>query len=127
MDKSSIPCNLCGSEKRRFLFNKHGIEIVECENCGLAYVYPPISDNKVRKLYAEKEWNPTTGNVTDKSSKVRVAIFRMLKPDGKLRDIGCGYGRFLKEASFVYKTTGIDISPSKVKFGRENLHQDILY
>jgi ubiquinone/menaquinone biosynthesis C-methylase UbiE len=123
---SDMGCNLCGSSRKRVLFSKNGIAIAKCEECGLLYVYPSISDDKVRKLYAKKEWKPPEIYTEDYSSKNRVAILKMLEPAGKLLDVGCGYGRFLGEASKIYETSGIDISSAKVKFGRENLHLNII-
>ena len=121
--KQRIMCSLCGLKKSQFLFQKNGMEIIRCKNCGFVFAQPSLILSEIVGLYAQNEKQKRELYEDAKQNKIRVKIFRRLKSKGNLLDIGCGYGSFLKEASTVYKCIGVDISPSEVKFAGQKLRQ----
>src|SRR4030042_4720234 len=102
-----IKCNLCGMDKYIPVWEEDGLTIVRCRNCKLMYVNPRseteanedfFKDSFIKANYLhEKErilW--------ETSRKTRhVKLLQKLETEGykgKLLDIGCGLGYFLKTA-----------------------------
>ena len=93
-----------------------GVTLLFCENCGLLYFYPLISasDGLYSKLqsfgwyYLKYKW------------EFREAL-RDLHPAGRLLEIGCGSGEFIRMAAREgFKAEGIELNREAVKAAESN-------
>lgn len=131
-----VKCGLCGQDKTQLIYIERGFNIVECVYCGLVYVNPRFSYNlyrsktnlNYRELVSETlevsgQQKSLNKNVNDIDrdfyikSRLKEAISnlnrieRFGKKLGKLLDVGCGEGFFLKAAKDRgWEVTGIEIS-----------------
>lgn len=122
-------CNLCGGEDfiflRKVTISPMGGEsnLVKCKGCGLACLNPRYNEEDERKFYSS-EYFGREG--IEAWSTERVSIFKhnlkMLsthKKSGKLLDLGCGMGQFLKIArDDGWDVMGIDISVLAAEYAR---------
>lgn len=144
--KNEVPCNLCGSEERHFLFEAkdrmHGYEgiftYVRCKKCGLVYMNPQISPGGVRQLYPPdygphqtKEANRLPDGHAQKRSTPKKAfvasVCKKLPRHAQILDIGCGNGSFLNEVKVFVgcRVQGVDISAPAAKTARDNYGLDV--
>lgn len=122
-------CNLCGGEDfiflKKVMISPMGGEsnLVKCKGCGLTCLNPRYNEEDERKFYAS-EYFGREG--IEAWSAARVSIFKynlkMLntyKKGGKLLDLGCGMGQFLKIArDDGWDVMGIDISMPAAEYAR---------
>lgn len=117
-------CNICGCTKSQAIFNEDGIDILRCLHCDHVY-----SSFKADSHY-DKYWGDEVGE-GDHSywSKARARMhqdfFRkfLAEGSGRLLDMGCGLGFFLKaiEPYSKWETYGREISPAAVRYARDTL------
>ena len=122
-------CNLCGGEDfvflRKVVMSPMGGEsnLVKCKGCGLACLDPRYDEEDERKFYAS-EYFGREG--VEAWSVARLGVFKynlkMLntyKKGGKLLDLGCGMGQFLKIArDDGWDVMGVDISMPAAEYAR---------
>jgi len=139
VDFEYVKCNLCGENKSELLFKAKDrfagedslrsppdeFNIVRCCNCGLVYLNPRPTTESIPSYYP-KEYGVKISKLT--SVKFRLShIYRRLfggdlyslgsLPEGRVLDIGCGSGFFLRRlADEEWETHGVDSSP--VAIGR---------
>jgi 2-polyprenyl-3-methyl-5-hydroxy-6-metoxy-1,4-benzoquinol methylase len=122
-----IPCDVCGSPNPRFILNSTGLDgpLVECVNCGLRYVGARRSaltfgnstaeetaarvraaNQNFRYLRLEEEHRLAMLN-----AKWRLDLIRRIKPSGKLLEIGCARGDFLRVARERFDVCGVEPNP----------------
>lgn len=117
-----ILCNLCGAEKHLELFRKRGWRIVRCLNCGLVFVNPrPISED-LRGIYNPQKQDKL---VPDQDAYLRKHVERpkryleivlRYKSCGRILDVGCNVGSFLKAAKERgFQVVGVEISQQAVQ------------
>lgn len=131
------PCNLCGSSARRLLFRKDGFDLVECGECGLAFVANPPSDAEVAGFYdGAGDYHSELLDPRDPGFQRMRGIARkhlkvLLKsvPDPqrlKLLDIGCSNGLFLAKARAAgFSVRGVELSPMTAEFARSHFALDV--
>jgi len=122
-------CPLCNSNDFNFLFRERGnIGIVECRNCNLIYVNPRIKSlekiywgdpekyfEEARFIFLDKKPHHRDRNYIEELKQIKKHKF-----PGKLLDIGCNMGFFLRKAKEMgYDSYGIDPSPSLTQLGRK--------
>ncbi|WP_262694973.1 class I SAM-dependent methyltransferase [Kordiimonas aquimaris] len=108
------------------------IEIVACKNCGFAHVIPIPAAEAVEAFYQEDfyqteksryleearedfEWKATEFNL-----RVKIANSLLGRGAGRVLDIGCGPGDFLKVAQDAgWDAVGIEPSPIAAKYAKE--------
>lgn len=129
-------CNLCGADSAeplyigqdRLLKHAGSFPIVRCRQCGLVYQNPQpdnlaaLYDDEYLPVHEDEgEWKP----FLDRFRKVKPArvggrsglYFAALKQavttfDGRMLDIGCGTGNFIKAMSRLgFQVDGVEISP----------------
>jgi len=146
-DKDSlirVSCNLCGRNKTKFITTRpDGLKVVECLNCGLAYLNPRPRGGVIFGLYDENYYQGRTqlksyDNYIEETLKSledgtnagfqiikRIATYKELK-DSRLLDIGCACGAFLVIArSWKAKVEGLEISNFSAEWGRESFGLEI--
>lgn len=130
-----IPCDNCGSDQFSTLCDWNQLsKVVQCRYCGLQLVNPIPNKKFLDQLYQQEgEEHPYYQNYiqerTDRKSSYNKQYHRRLKliekyskGKGKLLDIGCGGGFFLKAAEERgWDPHGIDIVPGFAKFARDEL------
>lgn len=137
MEGFSDQCNLCGSSRAR-LIKEDSYEgyfprrIVECVECGLAYVNPQPSMQQLENFYSGKHYveipEVPDENVAEYEgdqrivyrSKRRVQKIKKYRRSGNLLDCGVNDGTFIKHAKEAgYQAYGLEISPAMAVFAQK--------
>jgi 2-polyprenyl-3-methyl-5-hydroxy-6-metoxy-1,4-benzoquinol methylase len=137
-------CPVCNAiEYKPFLVCKDNtvsretFRIVQCVSCGFKYTNPRPEENKLGEYYKSEEYvshsNTKKGFINSVYQLVRkYTLLKKLQlisgyyKTGKILDIGCGTGEFLKvfkDAS--WKTMGIEPSSDARKMAIENYNLDV--
>ena len=115
-----IPCPLCKGTAREVIFTKKGFDLVRCGSCNLAYLGKPPTPDELQKLYSfEAGYQSNFANATSsevrfhtKAARLSYAALSQHRSGGKLLDVGCSAGFFLKEAqAHGWETHGLEYSP----------------
>jgi len=102
MELEYVPCNLCGGNDLKFLYKKPDttlfvsdieFSVVRCRSCGLAFVNPRPTPDSIRVFYPKKYYKGIPSHYERYETEAR--YLEDLKP-GKVLDIGCASGAFLK-------------------------------
>ena len=123
-------CPLCDANEYTLLIEHHLWRLVQCAQCGLAYL-PEIPRHKM--IEHEQDWNEsfsrerrrrwlsnpwmrawTMALMFLKPSRERRAMRRIVRfvPPGRLLDVGCGDGRLAGVAFRCgFEPLGIELSP----------------
>ncbi|MHC4600938.1 MAG: class I SAM-dependent methyltransferase [Planctomycetota bacterium] len=122
-ERTHVPCDLCGADDPAELFIKKGFPHVRCRRCGLVYVTPrlPRIEEQQTGFYEDLicitqgfdamealEFSPQRL----RKKRKEAASYLPFRKTGRLLDIGCGLGGFLKAASEEgWKPEGVEIVP----------------
>lgn len=141
-------CNLCGSDKFTLYLRKKGVvtgkilDIVKCENCGLVFVNPRLTEKENLDLY-NKDYFTGKGfdesvdyvhlienkNEEEKSPAIinKICLFKP-KKSIKILDIGCGTGSFVKtlENKGYNNVTGLEFSSFAGGYAKKHCHSKII-
>jgi len=124
-----IKCNLCQSDDTKKLYVKDSFNIVRCRKCGLVYVNPRPTLEELKELYKEKDAHIDPAREKDlfmHRFKRIIKTIERFKKKGKLLDIGCSYGYFLKLAQgYGWETYGIEISDYVSHYCRQKLNLNV--
>jgi hypothetical protein len=146
----SVPCDCCGSEKKRPLWPEHSKNIVRCLSCGFVYVTPRPSKEEIYLAYAAAPlWGqtdvdrPREDKVFDNSSMLRVwehdqphrfrkraegildEIERYIAR-GRLLDVGSSTGLQLVVArDRGWDVAGVEICRAAAEFTRQELDLEV--
>ena len=118
-----VPCNLCGKndysivfeateipEKRHISFSETYSaasfevcqdQVVKCNNCGLVYINPRVKSNQIVEGYSEAVDENYVSQAETRALTFRHGlgtIERLAGGKGKILDVGCAGGLFVKEA-----------------------------
>ncbi len=137
----TISCNLCGSSETVQVYQNlpdyylntpcvH-VTLVRCSNCGLIYQNPRPTPEEIGKYYegdyppfAAQSFTRKSGWLREKAlqygQKKRIRYVTHVKQGGKLLDIGCATGAFLKslKASRSFDPHGVEINPLAAELAR---------
>jgi SAM-dependent methyltransferase len=120
----STRCLLCGALQHRPLFNEHGIDILQC--CGCHHVFSSFEANP----HYDGFWGEEVGEGdhfywSKARNRMHQDFFKrfLVGHSGRLFDVGCGLGFFLKamEPHANWEAYGCEISPAAVRYARETL------
>ena len=113
-------CILCHSSDFRIIHQKEQWQYLRCQECGLVSLYPKPSPQALIKDYQDylpvqaedvAMWEMMMKPVVDRSADLIESKAKTGR--GRLLDIGCGYGFFLREMqSRGWQVEGIEISGS---------------
>ncbi|MEM7170596.1 MAG: class I SAM-dependent methyltransferase [Pseudomonadota bacterium] len=103
-------CPLCGAGGTESkIYKKDPFKVVCCEECAVWYLSPRLTESRIEQLYLEDSYfESSDGGYEDYSSQeeslrrtFRGLLNRMHTlgmTGGRLLEVGCGYGYFLREA-----------------------------
>jgi 2-polyprenyl-3-methyl-5-hydroxy-6-metoxy-1,4-benzoquinol methylase len=135
---SYVECPICGTEVKKdgFIeaykspFNNQKYELYECPECELQW-WEPLK--MVPEFYENEVFDPYVSfheGIRSRMGKNHEAFFSFFPKDikGKLLDIGCGDGIFLKEAKKQgFEVWGIDFDRKSVKVVKKTLRVNTIY
>ena len=122
-------CLLCGSKGRDTLFRKHGFSFHRCTECGFVYADPQVRDEALMQEYEGSSANDlwidvllSDANHAYDHDKFAAGV-RLLESvtggPGKVLDIGCSIGHFLKIARDMgWDSLGMEVNKRAVEHAR---------
>ena len=132
-----IICPVCDSKNCQGKYEKWGYKIFRCFSCTHVFVDAKITEKRVGKLY-KKTYFKRGGKYHKKQSgenmsldtqtpnyKNRIKLLQRFKDKGKLLDVGCAEGFFLKTAEKIYDVEGIEISKYASVYAKKNLKLNV--
>jgi SAM-dependent methyltransferase len=137
-----IECLLCRSIKPAdTMFVKDPFRIVKCASCNLVYTLPRLPSNIIWDMYQEDYWQseaPRHFGYSDylsdrernlRTFRQRYEVIRRFKPEpGRVLDIGCAAGFFLKVMHEEgWNPVGIEPSESMAQYAREEFDLQEVY
>ncbi len=130
-----VPCNICQSSKTTLFLKVNRFNLLRCCNCGLVYLNPRPPEEAIKRFYLKdylREGMEIRGKSVEyteylKNEDLRfsLAIKRLkrmekFKIPGRLLDVGCATGIFLKAArERGWETWGVEINPVMAEYGRK--------
>jgi SAM-dependent methyltransferase len=121
-------CPACGrSAPQRYLYSKHGCDIFKCEECGLGRSETAQFDpaRYYTKDYFSGQHADGYGDYLGSEPVLRrefarvVDVIRRYCAGGRLIELGCAYGFFLKEAKRYFDVAGIELAEDAVAHARQ--------
>jgi len=144
-----IACDLCGADDPRTVLESASLDgpLVQCRNCGLQYVGwrrsqltfgsgsgapSDVADRvqeanfNLRNLRLEEEHRLALLN-----ARWRLDLIRQFRPPGmagKLLEVGCARGDFLRVAREVFEVYGVEPNPGLAECAAEvaPIHRDVI-
>jgi 2-polyprenyl-3-methyl-5-hydroxy-6-metoxy-1,4-benzoquinol methylase len=123
----TMTCLMCGGHRHRRVFEEFGTDIVRCRDCG--HVFSSFRSDPHYDGYWGDEV-PEADHFywkTARSSMYRNFLRKFIAGrSGRLLDMGCGLGFFVKTMTSypAWETYGCEISSAAVRYARERLHLD---
>lgn len=134
-DLETIACPLCGSASFSAFAEEWSLQIVRCSDCGLSYINPRVRESQkhyqiVDDAFIQDKYGDIIAgkklHTRDKNYTEHVRILKKYKPEGKLLDIGSGYGWFLNKAKTGgWELHGVEPSAPLAAQARKNFGLDI--
>lgn len=127
-----VDCSLCGAAcPDAVWFTRERFPYRRCPGCGLVYPSPRPRSSFIKSQYETGRFAEAFETLYLPSAAYRMAtiftervdeIIRPRVPSGRLLDVGCGPGHFLRVAADRgYETYGVEPSPQMVAFATERL------
>jgi SAM-dependent methyltransferase len=126
-----IVCPACpAGAAQRPVTVRWGVRIVACEGCGLVFASPQPSEAELESYYGPEYFERNAAKFlrlpldpdVDLRFRRYLGELAAVCPKGKVLDVGCGTGMFLRVARDAgYETRGIELSPYASALGRERL------
>jgi SAM-dependent methyltransferase len=115
---------MCGGLRHRAIFNEFGVDILRCRQCG--HIFSSFAADPHYDGYWGKEVTEDDHFYWSKArARMHQDFFRKFAAgrSGRLLDMGCGLGFFLKAmAPYTnWETFGCEISPAAARYAREKL------
>lgn len=119
----SVGCRVCGCEETRPLVDVLTRRIVKCHGCGLIYKDPQPTAGELARAYSGVQIDLTQEErVGDRRKQHFSRILKHAGVPGRLLDVGCGCGFFLKLAQETgWEAIGVDVNPKAVAYAKERL------
>ena len=136
-DKIYVSCDLCGSGEFKYLYriNRHNenYDIVRCKKCGLVYMNPRFSSERIKQFYTKDYYigaqefhyadERKEFKATEYLNQARLTQIKKHKKGYNLLEIGCSFGYFLKTARDMgWNVSGVELSEYSSKYAKEKLN-----
>lgn len=139
--RENITCILCGTDEYSTLFSEPPFRIVRCTECGLVYTLPRLPTARILEMYQVGYWRSAEARnfgYTDylrdrdrylRTFRLRSKVIDRYKPStGRVLDIGCAAGFFLKVMQGKgWETTGVELSALMADFARSELELNNIF
>ena len=128
VEPSTRRCAGCGGSSVRPLYRG----LVTCAGCGLVYFPGRVTAAEASRLYSEDYFNGAeyfdyladcACHEANFRQRVR-QLARWLPSGGRVFEIGCAYGLFLRQAAERWRVSGCDIAEGPCRFARDQLGLD---
>jgi SAM-dependent methyltransferase len=122
-------CPACGDRTRqRYLYSKQGCEILQCEECGIGRTETIGFDPSLyyRREYFSGEYLDGYADYLGAERVLRrefaraVEFIRRHCGGGRLLEIGCAYGFFLREAQPHFEVSGVELAEDAAEHCRRS-------
>ncbi len=128
MNVDVVSCPICGDERALPLLEILSARMVRCRRCGLVYRKPLRPSGSLAPKFAGE---PTDLALEERVGERRSRQFRRFlkgaSQPGKLLDVGCGYGFFLKLAQEAgWESIGVDVDPQAVTYAQNRFQVNAL-
>lgn len=138
---AKVKCVICKNDKTELVFKNKGFNFVRCKVCGLIYTNPRLIEKKAEELYRGQKsidiWtdvltSPLQMEYDRKKFDMRLEMIEYYVKKGKILDIGCSTGHFLKIAKERgWEPYGLELNSraaeyARKKFGLKNIKETIL-
>ena len=134
-------CQLCHSERRTEKFRDGTFTVYTCAECGFVYVSPRLQGQALLDVYNEDYWksdNPKERGYADYASESALylktyrkrmkLVSRWLPEKGRVLDVGCAAGYFLRVAQeHGHDVHGVELSESIAKEAIAALGEDRVF
>lgn len=125
-----LKCIMCGDERLIKRLKPFGGSLAKCTECGLVFRNPKPSYETIKEYYKE---DYSSIFFEEKTKSYRKGIFHHFlatsikdKGEGRLLDVGCGYGIFLNLAKDQgWEVYGIELSEDACQFARKNFSLNV--
>ncbi len=125
-----LSCVVCGSREARVVFVEHGIDILRCVGCGHVYSSYRVPQDYDGYFGAEEITGdqPWWDEAHDGMYRDFAARF-LYERSGRLLDVGCGLGFFVRFVSRLtgWSAAGCEMSPNASRYARETLGLDAVH
>ena len=118
-------CPICNSKKRKIMWAKVNsfFKAVKCTKCEFIYIDNILSKKGLNAYYNNyidfRLKNKKKLNLRKKMYLIDLKYLKLYKNSGKLIDIGCSNGDFLKHLVKHYNAFGIDIDSQAIKIAKK--------
>jgi 2-polyprenyl-3-methyl-5-hydroxy-6-metoxy-1,4-benzoquinol methylase len=128
-------CPNCGSNEYSIELTEKEFKIVRCKKCSLIYLLNPPDESEIYEEYYDIQYSKDDYQKDSKFphlaeifaiNEQRISYLKKYKSKGKLLDIGCGNGLFIKTASEAgYECYGIDVSKKALEFASKEFELSV--
>lgn len=127
---NEIKCNLCGSKNIKLIYKKDTFNILECNSCKFIFneKWNMLSDkeklisNNILNLDAMKTYSEKEKDIYSDRFRGELEEINKFKKYGRILDIGCANGHFLKLANESgWETYGCDIDKNAAEYCKQCL------
>lgn len=127
-----IDCIICSTSEYIISLDYLKDTLVKCKKCGLVFRRPRKSPEEMHKFY-ETEYYSIRGDEVVRKEKKRKVFNQFLDriplytTEGRILDVGCGFGQFLKQAKERgWKVFGVDLSIEACEYINRELRINVL-
>jgi len=127
-----MQCPLCKSNNINALYKLKSYDVVRCSECELRFSWP-LKKHNYEEEYFKKEQKPYFESNSEKEdSKNQIFVHwikeieKVKKNKGKILDVGCATGNFLRIAKKRgWDVYGLDISKYATDFVKKNIEAEV--
>jgi SAM-dependent methyltransferase len=132
-----FPCPICGAEDYRVIYpstlgetlpefgyefskkSRKSYRIVSCDRCRHAFCSP--RPEGLYNGYQDCDYQTYLRHTVDREATAKkvLRVLRRWKPEGRLLDIGCGAGDFVRLAGQCYKAEGLEPTQALSRYANE--------
>ena len=132
-----INCPICDVNDSSYVFSKSGFDFVKCNLCGLLHVNPQLKLDIQDKIYKNSKTADYWIKVQKKSEEQNWNFIKKYKPAlnelaklrpgrGKLLDIGCSIGQFMKHAKDDgWDVVGIELNKDAAEIAKRSYNLEV--